>query len=554
MRRGITVAPIALALVLGSLLPNLALPAAVRTAGQAHVLRMNWGPSLPDTLDPQLSDQGQWEMSGGLDYEGLTRIDEELQPVPGAAESWTFSADGKTLTFHLRDGLTFSDGVPVTAEHFRYAAERICGAELDSRSRDILADVIGCEALFKAGDDTAAAAAARSALGVRALDNQTLEYRFTRPAPYFPAQAAGWATVPLRKELIEAGGPDWWANPAMRIGNGPFRMVGYHADGPDKRVVYARNDAYWGGRTQLDRIEFFFIDDGEPEMTAYRHNEVDVIWPRTPMIPALEADPVLSRDLGSLPIAGTVYFQFNQTREPFQDPKVREAFAYAFDREGYCRQRFGLCTPTLSMVPPGAPGAIETDAYAFNPKRARQALADSSYGGPEHLPEITWYYEAGSAADLRNARWYYEQFRQVLGVELTLVPLDSEAADALYGSPATVPQLHWSNWWAGADVRTWFVIWRCDSTYDSGEGYCNPALDALLDRADAELDPDKRIALYEKAGRMLVADTPAIFVHTDYSTLLVKPSVIGYSRTTPYLNGSWPGWMNLMAVDVVPSG
>jgi oligopeptide transport system substrate-binding protein len=189
-------------------------------------------------------------------------------------------------------------------------------------------------------------------------------------------------------------------------------------------------------------------------------------------------------------------------------------------------------------------------AYAFDPEQARQALAESSYGGAEHLPEITWYYEEGSEPDLRNAQWYYEQFRQVLGVELKLVPIDWEALDALYGDPATVPQLHWSVWWAGPDPRSWFVFWRCDSTYDSGEGYCNPALDALLDRADAELDPDERVALYEEAGRMLVADAPAIFAHTDYSTVLVKPSVVGYSRTTPYMNGNWPGWMNLMTIDV----
>jgi oligopeptide transport system substrate-binding protein len=534
-------------------LSALATPAAARQEDAPKILRMHWGPAIPDTLDPQLSDEGQWEMSGGLDYEGLTRIDEELQPVPGAAESWAFSADGTTITFHLRDDLVFSDGVPVTAEHFRYASERICGAELDSRSRDLLADVIGCEALFNAGTEAATVAAARDTLGVRVLDDHTLEYQFTRPAPYFPAQAAGWGTIPLRQELIEAGGPDWWANPATRIGNGPFRLVEHDADGPDQRVVYARNDAYWGGPTKLDGIEWTFFDYDEPEIAeieAYRRGEFDVIWPRSMMIPSLEADPELSRDLGSLPIAGTVYFQFNLSREPFQDPNVREAFAYAFDREEYCHQRYGLCTPTLSMVPPGAPGYIATDAFAFDPEKARQALAESTYGGPEQLPEITWYYEEGSAADLRNARWYFEQYRQVLGVELQLVPIDWEALDALYGDPATVPQLAWSNWWAGPDPRTWFVIWRCDSPYDYGEGYCNPALDALLDRADAELDPDTRLALYEEAGRMLVADAPAIFVHTEYSALLVKPHVIGYSRTTPYLNGSWPGWMNLMTVDI----
>ena len=94
MRRGITAAPMVVVFLLGSLLSSLA-AAQGQTAGQAHVLRVNWGPEMPETLDPQHSDLGQWSMSGGLDYEGLTRIDEELQPIPGAAESWDFSPDGK---------------------------------------------------------------------------------------------------------------------------------------------------------------------------------------------------------------------------------------------------------------------------------------------------------------------------------------------------------------------------------------------------------------------------------------------------------------------------
>ena len=555
MRRGITAAPIVVVFLLGSLLSSLA-AAQGQTAGQAHVLRVNWGPEMPETLDPQHSDLGQWSISGGLDYEGLTRIDEELQPIPGAAESWEFSPDGTTVTFHLRQGLVFSDGVPVTAEHFRYAAERVCRPELNSRSRGELTELIGCEALFTAGDDAAAAAAAKAAFGVRVLDDQTLEYRFTKPAPYFPAQAAGWHTIPLRQELIEAGGPDWWANPATRIGNGPFRLVEYDADGSDQRVVYARNETYWGGFTKLDAIEFFFVDGGDPALDAFRRGELDVTWTRPAMITTTEVDPVLSRDLVTVPIAGTEYFLFHVNREPFQDQKVREAFAYAFDREAYCRQiRYGLCTPTLSMVAPGVAGSIETDAYAFNPEKARQALAESSYGGPENLPEITWYgWKDDLAPSVRYAEWLRDQFLQVLGVELTLVYLSDEDRDDLYDDPATVPQLDIASWWPGADLRGWFVIWRCDSTFDYGVDYCNPALDALLDRADTELDPEKRIELYEEAGHLLVADVPAIFVHTASRTMLVKPSVVGYSRTTPYLNGDWAGWMNLMTVDVVPSG
>src|SRR5688500_19605938 len=119
MRRTLIVAPLLAVLVLGTLVLGFT-PAAATQESASKILRINWGDYFPETLDPQLSHSGQWAISGGLDYEGLTRIDEELQIIPGAAESWEFSPDGTTLTFHLREGLVFSDGVPITAEHFRY--------------------------------------------------------------------------------------------------------------------------------------------------------------------------------------------------------------------------------------------------------------------------------------------------------------------------------------------------------------------------------------------------------------------------------------------------
>jgi oligopeptide transport system substrate-binding protein len=378
------VARLLVLLLLGA--ASLSLPGAA-TVGRAQepgVLRVNWG-YFPDTLDPQLSHSGQWAISGSLDYEGLTRIDEELQVIPGAAESWEFSPDGKTITFHLRDGLVFSDGVPVTAEHFRYAIERLCSPELDSASAIQLFDVAGCEELFsKARDDVAA-------LGARALDERTLEISFDKPAPYFPVTASIWGTIPLRQELIEAGGPEWWADPEFRIGNGPFRLIAYEAEGDDQRLAYARNDRYWNGPAKLDRLEFLFRDYyDEANLEAYRRGDFDITWPPQEIVPALESDPELSREILNLPVAGTEYLSFNPNRAPFDDKKVREAFAYAFDREGWCREiQYDACTPTLSWIAPGVPGAIATDAFAFNPDKARQALVSSSYGGPEALPEVT---------------------------------------------------------------------------------------------------------------------------------------------------------------------
>src|SRR5688572_24250049 len=450
MHRRMTVVPL-LVLLVGGLFGAGSSPTTATQAAPAKVLRVNWsGPPVPE-IDPQLSHEGQWSISGGLDYEGLTRIDEELQVAPGAAESWEFSADGKTLTFHLRDRLRYSDGVPVVAADFVYAAERLCSPELDSFSRTLLADVIGCEELYAAAGDPAAAEAARAMFGVRALNDQTLEYQFERPALYFLVQASNWSAIPLRQELVEAGGPRWWANPATRIGNGPFRLVEYSAGEPVPRVRYARNEHYWRGRTTLDELEFPFHFSGwRPEaMEAYRRGEVDVVWAGETRIPALEADPVLSRELVTIPSAGTDYYSFNLHQEPFQDPLVRQAFAYAFARDAYCRQlAYGSCTATLSMIPPGMPGAIETDAYSFDPEKARQALAASSYGGSEDLPEITWYGYQDTPPSEMEGKWLAEQFRQVLGVELKLVFLPYEELDALYEEPATLPQLYESAWFA----------------------------------------------------------------------------------------------------------
>jgi oligopeptide transport system substrate-binding protein len=555
MRRMTTALSLLVVMVLGFLIPGIATAAALQDTPGGKLLRVNWGDFFPETLDPQLSHSGQWAISGGLDFEGLTRIDEELQVVPGAAESWEFSRDGTILTFHLREGLVFSDGVPVTAEHFRYAVERMCSPDLESESAIQLFDIVGCEERFTRGgvsDSTPAASTGTPAtvtLGVRAIDDRTLEIRFDQPAPYFPVVASIWGTIPLREELIEAGGPEWWANPATRIGNGPFRLVTYEADMPNQRLTYARNDTYWGGDTKLDGVEFVFLDYEDPATTeAYRNGELDINWPGEEILPAIEADPVLSRELLTLPVAGTYYYSFNLTREPFQDPQVRAAFAYAFDRDAYCRQlNFGgACTPTLSWISPGAPGHIETDAYAFDPQKAREALATSSYGGPENLPEITWYGIAGDPFEEQVGQWLAAQLRQVLGVELSLAFLSEEDYDALHEDDATWPQFHESAWYADPDPRDWFVVWRCGAEFN--RGYCNPELEALLDRADAELDPEARIALYEDAGHMLLADAPAIFVHTASNTMLVKPYVTGYSRTTP--NGNWPGWTNLLTVDV----
>ena len=534
-------------------------PAAATQNAQPKILRIWWADGVPDDFEPQTNDSGISDLIL-LNYEGLTRFDEELNVVPGAAESWEFSDDGLTMTFHLRDNLVYSDGSPLTAERFRYAIERRCDPGLTSSGAEEMFDIAGCEELNATAVGGAEREAAKASLGVRAPDDRTLEIDLRRPAPYFLALTQWVGFVPVKQEIVEAGTPpDMWLDPANWVGNGPFRVTAIELDATPPRVTLARNDRYWGGQAKLDGIEYVVMDFDDAQ-AAYMRGELDITVPDFDTFPALEADPVLSRELLELrsPLVGL--FHFNLTREPFQDKKVREAFAHAFDREAYCRDiHRETCTPQANWMPPGVPGAIESDAaYPYDPLKAREALAASTYGGPENLPEIVFNYIVWGDADSdewerQHAAWVADQFRQVLGVELTLTPVSLDEIEAMSDNAATRPQLIDSSWWADlADPHGWMMYWTCGhESFAEDVGYCNPEYDALVERADSELDPAERIRLAEESQRVLMADVPAIFGYSWDDILLVKPYVTGYSPTAP--GQAWPGWWTPLTVDIVPT-
>ena len=543
------------ALILGSLLSGMTTSSAAQD-GEAKILRIMWGYSFPDDLEPQTNQNGIADLTL-LNYEGLTRLDTELNVVPGAAESWEFSPDGLAITFHLRENLTYSDGSPLTAERFRYAIERRCDPHFTPRGADQLFDIVGCEGLNHSltGEnstpvaDEAVYEAAKANLGVRTLDDRTLEIKLTQPAPYFPALTQWIGFIPVKQELLAAGGSEPWLNPATWVGNGPFQVTGIEPNTTPPRITLTRNEHYWGGKAKLDGIELIPLAEDRVQ-DAYDRGDVDDIYPVFDRIPQYEADPVLSRELIALPTLNTDVFLFNLTREPFQEKEVREAFAYAFDREDYCKTMDYTCRPVLSWIPEQVPGHIETDAYAFNPVMARQALAASSYKGPENLPEIIWYYPSDDDWSQRQGEWLAAQFQQVLGVELTLQAISADEIDAFWTDPdATPPQMSDTYWWSGiADPHQWMEFWTCGNEIFAVKiGYCNPKYDALVRRADTELDPEERIRLAAESQQLLIADAPAIFAYTFDNMFLVKPYVTGYSHTAP--NQSFPGMATPREVD-----
>lgn len=543
------------ALALSVFVPGLATQSAAQT--DQSILRVHqW--LYPDVVDPQKSSFTNELDILAIVYEGLTRLDEHQVTVPAAAESWEYNADATQITFHLRAGLTYSDGSPLTAENFRYAVERTCDPATAGSYQSILFVVAGCAEFagltIDAGGNARAYTAAeheaaRNALGVRALDDRTLQLDFTRPAPYFHTIAFTWVFYPVKQAIVEQDPDNWWRSAENHIGNGPFIVTRID---PDQRWSFAANNHYRLGRPKLDGLEFVYIGDPAVSLQAYRAGDLDILHIGASVIDEIRDDTELAGQLLDYPLAGTMMMAMQLTQAPFDDPQVREAFAYAFDRETYCAElEDGTCVPTLSWIPPGVPGAIETQAFAFDPVKAKQALAASTYGDPQALPAITLTYYNDDPREGERAEWVAGQYRDLLGIAMNLAPMDGTTLSSLTKDAATHPQLMlYGGWFQDyPDPQNWLSLyWTCDSVFARPIGYCNPAFDQLVTQGDTTVDPAERLPFYEQAGRVLVDDAPGVFLFNAEGLFLVKPTVAGLAPTAS--SSDWPGqYASLMSIE-----
>jgi oligopeptide transport system substrate-binding protein len=215
----------------------------------------------------------------------------------------------------------------------------------------------------------------------------------------------------------------------------------------------------------------------------------------------------------------------------------------------------GSCVPTLTWIPPGVPGYSDTDKYGFDPEAARQALAASSYGSPDNLPEIELTYISDDPSEVERAEWVAGQYRDILGVELVLKPVDATTVFALTKDAATYPQLLMYGAWFQdyPDPQNWLsVFWTCDASFAQAAGYCNEEFDRLTELGDTTVDLEERLMYYEQAQQILIDDLPGPFLFNLAGRALVKPNVTGITPTAS--EAEWPGSLSsLMSIDVVPA-
>ncbi|HEV7663337.1 MAG TPA: peptide ABC transporter substrate-binding protein, partial [Chloroflexota bacterium] len=454
----------------------------------------------PDNLDPNRSNFATEAAVVRQVFEPLLVFDKDLKPAPGAASSYDVSADGKTYTFHLKQGAKWSDGQPVTAKDFVYSFTRLLdpATAADYASFFTDAGIVGATD-FNAGKGSA------DALGVRAKDDNTLEVQLEQPSGYFPNLAALWVVAPVRQDVV-AKGPGWAQDPSTYIGNGPFKMSEWvHQD----HITLVPNANYVGTKPNLTKVTFLMVTSGEADYAAYRNNERD--WTLVPDadVAAVRADPQLSKEAHEYTELTTFWLVMNNGKAPFNNPLVRKAFARAIDRDAMIRDiASGVGKPALSFIPPGMPG-FQADLgkdIVFDAAAAKDLLKQAGYADPTQFPPVTFRFGTTSSNQSR-AEFIQAQLKQNLGVTIQLDSMESKAYQAVY--KAKDYDLAWTGWGADyPDPQNWMApLFGCNAS-NNKYNYCNPQFDAAANKGDVGTDLNVRLQAYAQAQGILETDLP----------------------------------------------
>jgi oligopeptide transport system substrate-binding protein len=474
-------------------------------------------------------------------FDGLLAFNPDLSLKPMVAKEIPtvankgISADGKTYTIKLKTNATWSDGTKVTAKDFAFSIKRLFDPDLAAEYSSFYFDIVGGEAYYSAANKTAAEKTAlKDAIGVKAINDETLEIKLIDPLPTFTQLLALWPVYPIREDMVTAHG-DKWAQPdasgAMPyyIGNGPFVLKEWVQQ---DHYTFVRNEKYWGTKPTLTKITYKEITDANVALAAYKNNELDQSGVPGGTEKTTMNDPVLSPQIVRYAQLTTYAFQFNVTKPPFDNKLLRQALACAVDRSAYIdKVRGGVGHVALSWIPPGMPGYDETlgTEWTFNPTKAKQLLAQAGYPDGKGLPELKFQI-ANTGANPTIAAFLQGQLKDNLGINLTLELMETKAYSALYNAK----QFNWGFTGWGADYPdpdNWLPQLYGTTGGNNKTGYSNPAFDALAAQALKELDNTKRLQMWADAQKMVVADQPMLYVFNRETFVLKKPWVKGQITT-----------------------
>ena len=493
-----------LLLILGMFL--LAAPASAQTLNLAT--NEDW-----ETLDPAFASGVQTGAIVAKLYDGLMRYNYDSTDVtPNLAENVEVNDDSTVFTFTLRDDVTFHDGTPLTAEDVKYSFERVVDPDTASSVSWVFEDagISGVEAFVNGEADEVS--------GVEVVDPQTVRITLEQPYAPFLFHLAMPAAHIVSEEVASAleAGEDLSSNP---VGTGPFTLADRVRD---SSLTLAAFEDYFAGAPAVDEVEYRIITDPLITWQEFSAGNLDVAAVPDALFDDITNDPQYEEMLITLPELAVYYFALNQSFEPFQDLRVRQAVAMAIDRQAIIDGIFnGKNLLANSPIPPGLAGYDpELQAYSYDPEMARQLLDEAGYGDGFDL--TIWSTRTPTTIAVNEAIQFY---LSEIGIRAELNQVDfGTLIDAAINGRAPAFYLSWF-----ADYGDAYNFLHPLYVASGAEryGYSNPAVGEIVAEAATMSALEDRVPLYQEAQGLVVEDIPVVYIHYPVTYYAVRPEVTG---------------------------
>jgi len=478
-----------------------------------------------NSLDPGIVEDVDTSYVVGNLFEGLYNEDAKGNPVPAGATSYDVNADYSVYTFHLRDTL-WSNGDPVKASDYVFAWQRVVDPKTASNYSYFLG-LVG----IKNADDIVAGKLAPTELGVKAIDDKTLEVTLAKPVPYFVKTLAHATLFPVPQAVVEKFGADW-TKPENIVGNGAYVLA---ENKPGERVSVKRNPKYWDdAKTVINTVNFLTINDENQGVTRFLAGEVDQTDVPAGQFPSFKDK--YPTEAHSVPQLCTYYFDINmtgtQTVDALKDVRVRQAISYAIDRDIIVNNILqGGQIPAYFFTPPATSGfqSPELDyaklSQAERDAKAKELMAAAGYG-PDKPVEFTYIYNT-SEAHKKIATVVSQMLKEKLGINMTLQ--DMEFATLLDKRHQRDFQAARDAWCGDYNEASTFEGLMDSTSSQNNSGYANADVDKWLKEAATAADPNVQ---YKQIEEQVAKDVPIIPIYFYTKVFLQKATIGGW----PYDN------------------
>jgi oligopeptide transport system substrate-binding protein len=456
-------------------------------------------------------------------FEGLAvKNPYTLEPEPGVAKSWDISEDGRTIVFHLNPEAKWSNGEAMTAHDYVWSWRRALNPAMGNQYAYMLYPVRNAEA-FATGKLTNF-----DQVGVKALNNHTLQVQLNAATPYFIQLMDHYSTFAVHGPTIEKFGKATdrftpWTRVENMVGNGAFVLKEWKLN---RRIRIEKSQTYWDrDKVRLKGVVYYPTENISSEERMFRvgqlHYTQTIPLDKIPVYRALENSPYVNA-----PYLGTYYYLINIHQPPVDDVRVRQALSLAVDRDRLNSTVLqGINLSAYSITPPGTLGYHPPRLFSYDVEKARQLLAEAGYPNGEGWPGLELTYNT-SESHRKIAVALQQMWKTALNIEVTL----SNQEWKVYLD--TVDEMNFQiarRGWIGdyVDPNNFLDLFLCDGGNNS-TGFCEPEYDdIILNKAPQAQTQEERYALFTAAETMLMEQMPIIPIYTYTSSHLVHPSVKG---------------------------